>query len=60
MGNNNSMIILMFEEIKGLLVSIDKKLIESDVVKERLSAQESTTRPKSEDKINTVSPLLIF
>lgn len=56
MGNNISMISLMFEEIKGLLASIDKKLNEKTIVKESLSASEAETEPKSEIKPNTVKP----
>jgi murein L,D-transpeptidase YafK len=41
MGNNNSMVSLMFEEIKGLLTSIDKKLNERVTVKENPSLAES-------------------
>lgn len=60
MGNNNSMVSVMFEEIKGLLTSIEKKLNERAPVKESLSPQETMTEPKSEAKINTVKPEQLF
>lgn len=56
MGNTNSMISLMFEEIKGLLASIDKKLNESVTVKESPSPPETTTEPKPEIKTDTIKP----
>jgi hypothetical protein len=56
MGNNNSMVSLMFEEIKGLLTSIDKKLNERMTVKENASPTETTTKSKTDDKTNTVKP----
>ncbi|MDP3912462.1 MAG: hypothetical protein Q8R96_01825, partial [Bacteroidota bacterium] len=56
MGNNNSMVSLMFEEIKGLLTSIDKKLNERVTVKENASPAETTTESKTDDKTNTVKP----
>ena len=56
MGNNNSIISVMFEEIKGLLTSIDKKLNERLSIKENHSSPETTTEPKSDVKINTVMP----
>ncbi len=56
MGNTNSMISLMFEEIKVLLVSIDKKLNERAILKENPSHLETETEPKSDVKPNTVKP----
>jgi len=56
MGNNNSMVSLMFEEIKGLLTSIDKKLNERVTVKENPSPAETTTESKTDDQTNTVKP----
>lgn len=56
MGNNNSMVSLMFEEIKGMLASIDKKLNERVSVKENLPSQGTVTEPKPEAKINTIKP----
>lgn len=56
MGNTNSMISLMFEEIKGLLASIDKKLNERASLKENPSHLEAETEPKSDVKPNTVTP----
>ncbi len=46
----------MFEEIKGLLKSIDKKLYEGVSVKENPSSSETATEPKSDVKTNTVKP----
>lgn len=54
MGNTNSMISLMFEEIKTLVASIDKKLNERVAVKESLSPSETTREPKSDAKTYTV------
>ena len=56
MGNTNSMISLMFEEIKGLLASIDKKLNERATIKENPFHQETDTEPKPDVKPNTVKP----
>lgn len=56
MGNNNSMVSLMFEEIKGLLISIDMKLNERETVKENPSPAETKTESKTDDKTNTVKP----
>ena len=56
MGNNNSIISVMFEEIKGMLASIDKKLNERGSVKENHSSLGTATEPKSDVKINTVMP----
>ncbi len=56
MGNTNSMISLMFEEIKGFLASIDKKLNERATIKENPSHQETDTEPKPDVKPNTVKP----
>lgn len=56
MGNTNSMISVMFEEIKGLLVSIDKKLNERATTKENPSHLGTDTEPKPEVKPNTVKP----
>ena len=56
MGNNNSIISVMFEEIKGLLISIDKKLTERMSVKENSSSQGTVTEPKSDVKTNMVKP----
>ena len=46
----------MFEEIKGLLISIDKRLNERMSVKENSSTQGTVTGPNSEVKTNTVKP----
>jgi len=46
----------MFEEIKGLLISIDKKLNERMSVKENHSSPGTVTEPKSDVKTNTVKP----
>lgn len=54
MGNNNSIISVMFEEIKGLLTSIDKKLNERVSGKENHSSPATATEPKSDVKIKTV------
>jgi len=56
MGNNNSIISVMFEEIKGLLISIDKKLNERMSVKENSSSQGTVTETKPDVKTNTVKP----
>lgn len=56
MRNNNSMVGVMFEEIKGLLTSIDKKLNERVTVKENPSAVETKTEQKTEARTNTVKP----
>ncbi len=56
MGNNNSMVSLMFEEIKGMLALIDKKLNERVSVKENLPSQGTVTEPKSNVQTNTVTP----
>lgn len=56
MGNNISIISVMFEEIKGLLITIDKKLIDRVSVKENPSSSETATEPKSDVKTNTVKP----
>ena len=56
MGNINSMVSVMFEEIKGLLTSIDKKLNERVTVKENPSAVETKTEQKNEARTNTVKP----
>ena len=50
MGNTNSMISLMFEEIKVLLVSIDKKLNERATIKEIPSHREIETETKPNGK----------
>jgi hypothetical protein len=52
MGNNNSMVSVMFEEIKGLLTSIDKRLDERTVLQESFSSPETKTEPKA--KTDTV------
>ena len=46
MGNNNSMVSVMFEEIKSLLKSIEKKLDEKAIVKEVPPVSETITEPK--------------
>lgn len=46
MGNNNSMVSVMFEEIKSLLKSIEKKLDEKAIVKEVPPVSETVTEPK--------------
>ncbi len=56
MGNNISIISVMFEEIKGLLTSIDKKLNERLSIKENHSSPATATEPKSDVKIKTVMP----
>ncbi len=56
MGNNISIISVMFEEIKGLLITIDKKLIERVSVKENPSSSETATEPKSDVQTNMVKP----
>jgi len=56
MGNNNSIISVMFEEIKGSLASIDKKLNERLSAKENPSSPGTITEPKSDSKTNTVKP----
>ena len=56
MGNNNSIISVMFEEIKGMLASIDKKLNERVTAKENHSSPGTATEPKSDVKIKTVMP----
>jgi hypothetical protein len=56
MGNNNSMVSVMFEEIKGMLASIEKKLNERVSVKENLPSQGPVTEPKPDVKTNTVKP----
>jgi hypothetical protein len=56
MGNNNSMVSVMFEEIKDLLTSIDKKLNERVTVKENPSPAETKTESKTGDKTNAVKP----
>lgn len=50
------MISMMFEEIKTLIVSIDKKLGERTPVKENSSIQGNLEEPKPEDKTKTVKP----
>jgi hypothetical protein len=47
---------VMFEEIKGLLTSIDKKLNERVSVKENLPSQGNVTEPKSNVQTDTVKP----
>jgi len=54
MGNNNSIISVMFEEIKGMLASIDKKLNERGSVKENHSSQGTVTEPNSNVQTDTV------
>jgi hypothetical protein len=56
MGNNNSMVGVMFEEIKSLLKSIEKKLDEKTVVKEIPLASETITEPKPESKPDVIMP----
>jgi hypothetical protein len=56
MGNTNSMISLMFEEIKGLLASIDRKLNERAAIKENSSHLTTDTELKPDVKPNTVKP----
>ncbi|BBE16092.1 hypothetical protein AQPE_0229 [Aquipluma nitroreducens] len=55
MGNTNSMINVMFEDIKSLLKSIEKKLDEKSAVKETPPALEPTM-PKPESKSDTIKP----
>jgi len=54
MGSNNSIISVMFEEIKGMLASIDKKLNERGSVKENHSSQGTVTEPNSNVQTDTV------
>jgi hypothetical protein len=54
MGNNNSMVSVMFEEIKGLLASIEKKLDKRTVLQESFSSPETMTEPKT--KTDTIKP----
>lgn len=56
MGNNNSMVGVMFEEIKSLLRSIEKKLDEKAVMKEIPPISETTTEPKPEPKPDVIKP----
>lgn len=56
MGNTNSMITVMFEEIKGLLASMDKKLNERITLNENPSHLETGTEPKPDVKPDTVKP----
>ena len=56
MGINNSTISVMFEEIKGLLSSLLKKLDEKLIVKENPASSELTTEPKPEAKTNMIKP----
>lgn len=56
MGNNNPMISLMFEEIKTLVASIDKKLEERAPEKENPSIQENSEEPNPEDKTKMIKP----
>lgn len=56
MGNNSSMVSVMFEEIKGLLLSIEKKLGEKAIYQENISAPETTSESKSGTKTNPVNP----
>lgn len=56
MGNNNPMISMMFEEIKTLVASIDKKLAERAPVKENPSIQENSEEPNPEDKTKMIRP----
>jgi hypothetical protein len=46
----------MFEEIKGMLASIEKKLNERVSVKENLPSQGTVTEPKSNVQTDTVKP----
>jgi len=56
MGNNISIISVMFEEIKGMLASIDEKLNERLGIKENHSSPATVAEPKSDTKIKTVIP----
>lgn len=56
MGNNNSMVSVMFEEIKSLLKSIEKKLDEKAIVKEIPPVSETITEPKPESKPDVIKP----
>jgi len=56
MGNNNSMVGVMFEEIKSLLRSIEIKLDEKAVVKEITPVSETITEPKPESKSEMIKP----
>lgn len=56
MGNNNSMVSVMFEEIKNLLLSIEKKLGEKAIHQGDTSAPEATSKSKSGTKTNPVNP----
>jgi len=54
MGNTNPMISMMFEEIKTLVASIDKKLGERAPVKENPSIQENSEEPNPKDKTKMI------
>ena len=56
MGNNNPMISMMFEEIKTLVASIDKKLGKRAPVKENPSIRENSEEPNPEDKTKMIKP----
>ncbi|MFA5329847.1 MAG: hypothetical protein WC384_18770 [Prolixibacteraceae bacterium] len=56
MGNNNPMISMMFEEIKTLIASIDKKLEERAPVKENPSIRENSEEPNPEDQTKMIKP----
>ena len=56
MGNNNPMISMMFEEIKTLIASIDKKLEGKARVKENPSIQENSEETNPEDKTKMIKP----
>ena len=56
MGNNNSMVGVMFEEIKSLLRSIEKKLDEKAVVKETPTVSETIKEPKPESNPDVIKP----
>ncbi|MBL7967494.1 MAG: hypothetical protein JNK09_10880 [Prolixibacteraceae bacterium] len=56
MGNNNSMVSVMFEEIKSLLKSIEKKLDKKAVVKEIPPVSETITEPIPESKSEVIKP----
>lgn len=53
---NNSTISVMFEEIKGLLLSLHKRLDEKVTVKENLSPPQHITEPKPETRTDTIKP----
>jgi hypothetical protein len=56
MGSNNSIISVMFEEIKSIFTSIDLKLNERVTAKENQSSSATATEPKPDVKPNMIKP----